>query len=95
MSDDADGSQRRRRLIAARLRVAVLPHYRSQRTFGGRGEGTPCACCDEPIAREEVQYDVEQHDAAGGNVPEQVRSIPMHLHCYRLWVEESTRPRAT
>jgi hypothetical protein len=91
LSDDPDGSQRRR-LIVERLRVAVLPRYRGQRTFGGRGEGTPCACCDEPIALADVQYEVEQRDAGGNDVPEQVRSIPMHLHCYRLWVEESARP---
>lgn len=52
----------------------------------------PCACCDEPIARADVQYEVEQRDAVGNQIPEQVRCIPMHLYCYRLWVEESARP---
>jgi hypothetical protein len=81
-----------RHLIGERLRSGVLPRFRGQRTYGGRGEGAGCGCCDEPIAPSDVQYDVDQRDAAEGEVPERVRSIPMHLPCYRLWVEESETP---
>jgi hypothetical protein len=94
MSDEADGSRQHRRLIAERLRSAVLPHYRGQRVFGGRGDGAPCACCDERIAPADVQYDVDQRETSEDGALERVRSIPMHLHCYRLWVEESERPSA-
>ncbi len=75
MADDA------RRLIAERLAAGTLPRCRAQRVFGGRGEGAPCGCCGELIAPAQIQYDVD--DA------EQI--IPMHLQCYRLWVEESAR----
>ncbi|HTT05478.1 MAG TPA: hypothetical protein VMF64_09325 [Steroidobacteraceae bacterium] len=91
MSDEPDGTRRQRRLIVERLTLGVLPRHRDQRTFGGRGEGTLCACCDEPIAPADVQYDVEQRDSATADVPEQVRSLCMHLHCYRLWIEESQK----
>jgi hypothetical protein len=91
MSDESEGSHRRRRLIAERLRTGVLPRYHGHRTFGGRGEGTPCACCDEPIAPADVQYDVDHREVAGESAAERLRSIPMHLHCYRVWVEESDR----
>ena len=89
MSDEPEGTRRQRRLIVERLTLGMLPHYGGQRTFGGRGEGTPCACCDEPIAPADVQYDVDQRDDTTPGVPERVRSICMHLHCYRLWIEES------
>jgi hypothetical protein len=92
MSDDPGRTRRQRRLIAERLTLGVLPRYRGQRTFGGRGEGTPCACCDEPIAPAEVQYDVDHREMAERGVPERVRSICMHLQCYRLWIEESQTP---
>ncbi|HWG76434.1 MAG TPA: hypothetical protein VN660_06525 [Steroidobacteraceae bacterium] len=90
MSDDAHASQAHRRLIAERLRTGALPGYGGQRTFGGPGEGMPCACCDEPISRADVQYDVDHREAQQLAAAEQVRSLPMHLHCYRLWVEESS-----
>lgn len=91
MSDESDGAQAHRRLIAERLRAGVLPRFDGQRIFGGRGDGAPCACCDEPIAPVEVQYDVDHRETAARSdaALEPVRSIPMHLHCYRLWVEES------
>jgi len=79
-----------RRGIAERLAAGLLPHYRGQRTFGGHGEGARCGCCDEPIPREDVQYDVDHRDDTGrAGTPGAVRTIPMHLQCYRLWIEAS------
>jgi hypothetical protein len=85
--------QRLRGQISERLKTGLLPRYRGQRVFGGRGEGRPCSCCDEPIAAADVQYDLDQRDLLEGGV-EQVRNLVMHLHCYRLWSElsESTDP---
>jgi hypothetical protein len=36
-----------------------------------------------------VQYEVDDREAQEPAAAEQVRSLSMHLHCYRLWVEES------
>lgn len=90
MSESSDEHrQRLRRQIAERLAAGILPHFRGQRVFGGRGEGKPCGCCDGPIAASDVQYDLDHRYTSNTGGEPEVRSIPMHLHCYRVWVEVS------
>ncbi len=82
-ADDSDAHRRGvRRLIIERLAAGTLPRSREQRIFGGRGDGAFCGCCDQPIGSADIQYDIDDEGAVQ-------RTIPMHLHCYRLWVEES------
>jgi hypothetical protein len=97
VTDDPEEPRARlRRLIGERLAAGLLPPYRGQRTFGGRGEGARCGCCDEPIGGGDVQYDVDHPDEADrSGAAGAVRTIPMHLHCYRLWIEESESRGAT
>jgi len=81
-------------LISRRLADGSLPHFCGQRTYGGRGDGANCACCGRPIGPAEVQYDVDQPQAADG-APDPAQSIPMHLPCFRLWVQLCGPPAST
>lgn len=72
-------------LVNDRLESGSLPPDTGQRTFGGRGDGTRCACCDQEISTSEVQYDMVSSPEDG----EPARAVSMHLHCYQVWVQES------
>jgi hypothetical protein len=86
-------------LIFRRLADGSLPPFRAQRTFGGRGDGACCGCCDRLIGPADIQYDVDEpHVAAGAaatGAAGAAQTIPMHLTCYRLWVEMSALPPST
>lgn len=80
---DAPADAELRELIRARIRAGRLPHPQGHRLFGGRGEGTLCACCDRFITSAEIQFDIESQ-RAGGWV-----SHAMHLDCFELWRSEA------
>jgi len=69
--------------IRARIRSGRLPGPEGHRLFGGKGDGTICACCDRFITSSEIQFDVES-PRAGSWV-----SHSMHLACFELWRSES------
>ena len=63
-----------------------LPVMRPERVAGGYGCGRKCDACDEPITRDQIEYEVE-----GGRygVP-----LELHLGCYVLWqLDCAERPR--
>jgi hypothetical protein len=70
-----------RDLIRGRLLAGELPHSDGHRVYAGKGDGHACACCDQPITRALVEYEVE--------IEETGRSLPMHFHCYHSWHDES------
>ncbi len=78
-----------RDLIRARIRLGRLPNPQGHRLFGGKGDGTLCACCDRFITSSEIQFDIESRRADGWV------SHAMHLDCFELWRTESraTSPR--
>ena len=73
-----------RQLIDARIHAAQLPHAENYEVFGRKGDGLPCACCDAPINRPQIEYDVELLSKMGA-----VTTLPMHVACYRAWYEVS------
>jgi hypothetical protein len=78
-------------LISRRLADGSLPYFCGQRTFGGRGDGGTCGCCGRPIGPADIQYDVDQPQAPD-RASDPAQSIPMHLHCFRLWVQICAPP---
>ena len=73
-----------RRLIDERIRAGQLPHAERYEVYGRKGDGLPCACCDGPITRPHIEYDVEFFSNMGA-----VTTLPMHPACYRAWYEVS------
>ncbi|HZS33556.1 MAG TPA: hypothetical protein VFC42_09275 [Methylomirabilota bacterium] len=68
--------------IRAMIRTGQLPCDEPEATWAGRGNGKLCAACREPIAREEVEFEVELAPA---------RVIRLHRACHVLWQEECAR----
>ena len=73
-----------KQLIQSRIDSGQLPRSRNYEVFGRKGDELPCACCDEPITRPEIEYDVEFSSDTGA-----VATLPMHAFCYRAWREVS------
>jgi hypothetical protein len=73
-----------RQLIQARIRAGQLPQARNYEIFGRKGDQLRCACCDDPITRDQIEYDVEFCAEMGA-----VTTLPMHKSCYRAWYEVS------
>lgn len=73
-----------RRLIEARIRSGQLPPAGTHETFGRRGDGVLCACCDLPIERTQLEYDVEILSDLGPQT-----TLAMHVYCYHAWHQVS------
>jgi len=74
-----------RQLVQARIRAGQLPSADNYyEVFGRKGDGLHCACCDDPVTRQQIEYDVEFSSAMGV-----VMTLPMHTFCYRAWYEVS------
>jgi len=73
-----------RRLIEARILSGQLPPAGTNETFGRRGGGSACACCDFPIERSQLEYDVEVISELGPQA-----TLAMHVYCYHVWHQVS------
>jgi hypothetical protein len=76
--------QELRSLIRERIRAGLLPSGRGDRTFGGPGSEAECDCCGEPIARHQIEFEVEfasSHSACA-------RTLVAHRECHRIWWDE-------
>ena len=67
-------------LIETRVHAGQLPYTSLYEVFGRRGDGLACACCDELITSQQIEYDVELPSAMGA-----VTTLPMHVFCYQVW----------
>ena len=70
----------------ARERIAKgqLPRREPSRMLGGPGSGQLCSLCDKPIERYQIEYEIEQRDAA-------VRTVRFHTSCQSVWQLECAR----
>src|SRR5579872_4602530 len=80
---DSPADAELRDLIRTRIRLGRLPKAQGHRLLGGRGEGTPCACCDRFITSSQIQFNIESPRANDWV------SHAMHLDCFELWRKES------
>ena len=77
-----------------KARLAVergnLPGRPPDRTWGGLGAGAPCAVCELPVTKDEMEIEVEfPHD---GSEPG-LEKYHLHVLCFAAW--EFGRARAT
>src|SRR5262249_25558007 len=79
----ASDEDRLRATVRARLGSGALFPVNGH-SWAGYGSGRPCAVCDAPIGRAEIEYEVK--GPKGGTF--------VHLACFMLWHRESERPRA-
>lgn len=56
-----------------------LPRRASHRTWGGPGIGLPCAACEVPITKEEVELEVEV--AQDGAFTPDLATFRLHPRC--------------
>jgi len=80
-SMDDDGLRQKAR---AAIRSGKLPTRRPDRTWGGRGSGTPCAICDLAVHRDEMELELE-FVAAGRHA----KVMHVHTKCFAAWELES------
>ena len=68
------------------LETGALPCDDNGKVWAGRGMGTHCAACGEPIAAAEVEFEVELTSGT---------AIRLHRVCHEIWREEcdSLAPR--
>jgi hypothetical protein len=71
-----------RRVIQARILAGQLPRAGNHEMFGRKGDGLLCACCDEVITPQQIEYVAEFADSSA-------LTLPLHAHCYRMWLEVS------
>jgi hypothetical protein len=57
-----------------------LPRRAPDRTWGGHGIGLPCAVCEVPITKEEMELEVEV--AQDGGVTPDPATFHLHPRCF-------------
>jgi hypothetical protein len=67
-------------LIRERVRTGQLPSGLGEKTYGGRGSNTACACCGRKIASHEIEYEVHFNSS--------LHAFSMHFYCYQIWWRE-------
>jgi hypothetical protein len=65
--------------IDKKISSAQLPPRGSGRTWAGKGSGTFCSLCGQPITGDEVEYEIEWEHAG------LTQTAHLHLVCYQLW----------
>ena len=76
--------ERLKALASEAIRSGQLPRCGpNHRVYGGKGDGSRCACCGKPIDRAQIQYDL---DSTPRELTEQ---LSLHLDCYLAWLAAS------
>lgn len=67
-----------------RIQSGELPNRNPRSTWGGSGDGAPCAVCDEGVSRDEfeLEFEVKPEDGQNG------ATCRMHVSCYTAWKAE-------
>jgi hypothetical protein len=50
------------------------------RTWAGRGKGTRCDHCHQPIEADQIEYEVEL------TADERLQTVSLHFECYEEWI---------
>jgi hypothetical protein len=78
-----------RQLAREALHKQRLPRERPDRTWGGPGIGVPCAVCQKPVSRDELEYEIQfSRDGADPSLDR----FHLHLRCFAAWEMERTKP---
>jgi hypothetical protein len=60
-----------------------LPARRPESTWAGPGTGAPCAVCDVPVAKSELEHEFEMQDTRG--VENAALTLHVHIRCFAVW----------
>jgi hypothetical protein len=72
----------------AALRAEKIPNRKPDRTWGGPGVGAPCAICDLPVKRDELEFEVQfDHDRDNQGLDK----YHVHTRCFAAWELERRR----
>jgi hypothetical protein len=79
---DEDEAALREKARAA-IRSGKLPALRRpDRAWSGHGVGAPCAVCQLPIQRYDLEFEIQfEHDGA----PPELDRFQLHLRCFAVW----------
>jgi hypothetical protein len=72
------------------VRDGKLPSRQPDRTWGGPGVGAPCAVCELPVAKDEMEFEIE-FARDGDNVG--LDKFHVHIRCFAAWEFERRTPR--
>ena len=64
------------------IQSSKLPGRSPDRTWGGPGVGAPCAICDLPVRRTEMEFEIQF--ARDGSNPG-LDKFHVHLQCFAAW----------
>ena len=73
-------------LLRAKARAAIqagkIPTRRPDRTWGGLGVGAPCAICAVPVAKDDLEFEIEfAHDGDNPGLDK----FHVHVRCFAAW----------
>jgi len=57
-----------------------LPSRNADRTWGGPGEGLECSICERPVAKSEMEFEI-QFDGTSPSVDK----YHVHIRCFAAW----------
>jgi len=64
------------------IRTGKLPNRRPDRTWGGPGVGAFCQICDEPVKRDQLEFEI-QFERDGDNPG--LDKFHVHIQCFAVW----------
>jgi hypothetical protein len=73
-----------RQKAQAAIRNGSVPVGRPDRTWGGPGIGAPCAVCDLPVTKGEMEYEFEMKVAHDGDNSGSDK-FHVHIQCFAMW----------
>ena len=83
MPDEA----RLRELARAAIRNGSVPIRPADRTWGGPGLGKACTICQQPVSKDEVEFEIEfTQEGDNPNV-----TLHLHIRCFAAWEFERTK----
>jgi hypothetical protein len=85
--NDSNGMQQ---LALAAIRAGELPRRAPERVWAGPGTGRRCRVCDQPVQRNQVEYELEFARSETGC---DEHNLHFHVSCFTAWDLE--RRRAT
>ena len=64
------------------VRAGKLPARAPDRTWGGPGVGVPCAVCGKPVAKDEMEFEIEfAHDGDNPGLDK----FHILIRCFAAW----------
>jgi hypothetical protein len=68
---------------AAAILSGKLPDRRPDSTWGGPGTGAPCAVCERPVTKSELEHEFEMQ--VTGGVENLSLTLHVHIRCFAVW----------